>query len=328
MKTRRVKVLALSALATFTMLSCALPEPVSNLFATPTPTSTPTPIPSPTPEFITPDQDLAAILASAPDGATLPLGPGTFHLSQSLLINASLTLIGRGPGQTRIVSSASEEVLRFSGSGMLTVRGIAFEYSGSSQASILVFDRGTADITDIELSGAIHDEGLAHAALVVEGSASVDLQVSRIYDSPEATGIVARDNATLIVENCVIDNVGLGIAVIDRAEATIVTNEVRETLIGFLAAGEASAVLRDNIFAEGELLGIFFDDETSGSVTGNQVSGSSIGIMVSGASSPTIVDNEVFGCTNSIAVADTASPTIGDNNLHDNDSNQVEPFTP
>ncbi|MCX7782993.1 MAG: right-handed parallel beta-helix repeat-containing protein, partial [Meiothermus sp.] len=79
-----------------------------------------------------PGADLTSILARAPEGSTVTLAAGEYVLPRGLEVANSVTLVGQGREQTRLVSSAGGFVLRYTGRGRLSVQNLSIVYRAVS----------------------------------------------------------------------------------------------------------------------------------------------------------------------------------------------------
>ena len=74
---------------------------------------------------------------SAPGGATVHLGPGTYRVERRLNIRKAIHLMGAGMDETEIVSEAEGYVVLFSGDGPFVVKDITFRHAGEAVASVV-----------------------------------------------------------------------------------------------------------------------------------------------------------------------------------------------
>ena len=114
---------------------------------TPTETTTSTPASESATVRVAPDgsgdfANLEAAIDAVPAGATIMLGPGSYHLAQALDIIKALTLAGAGMDETVIVSEAEDYAVSFSGPGRFAAEDITFRHEGEALADVVVVRGG------------------------------------------------------------------------------------------------------------------------------------------------------------------------------------------
>ena len=219
---------------------------------------TPTPNPSPTPAGVTPDQDLAALIASAADGDVITLAGGVFSLNQGVVIDKSLTLVGAGSEQTVITADAPAAdymtMIAFTGSGTLTLQGISLEYIGSEPSAVLYVISGALGLEDCVVTGAtVSSKGAQLGAVQLTDSAIGLIRDSRIVgsvdrinpDAPEKIpgGILVSGSAQLTLENSSILGSYLGVYAFGDAVVTVSGSTITNTYAGFSLLENASGTL-------------------------------------------------------------------------------------
>ena len=104
---------------------------------------------------VRPGDDVAAILARVGDGSTVTFRPGSYELTETIVVDVSLELVGAGRGDTTISSTAAGLALAFVGPGDLLVRDLALRHAGDDAASVLLAIEGGVTLTSVEISGAV-----------------------------------------------------------------------------------------------------------------------------------------------------------------------------
>ena len=260
-----------------------------------TPKATTTPIPTPTPQGISPDQNLAEIIAAANEGDTIILGPGVFTLAQGIEINKSLTLLGAGYDQTMIESSAPGEdfsaAVMYSGSGLLSIQGITLSYIGSDPAAVLYGKSGSISLKDCYFSGAtLSSSGSQLGAIHLANEVVVDIVNSKIagsmeridQDNPDKVpgGIIIYGNARLTIEASEIFDSYLGIYAYGESEVVARNGNIHNTFSGVSLLENATATLENNTFRDNTSIHLILFGDSSAVVTGNSFSGISTGTGV------------------------------------------------
>ncbi len=199
----------------FDPASTPTPTATATPAETPMPVATATPLPTPTIAGIAPGQDLAAIIANAADGDTITLAPGTFTLAQGLDLTKSLTIVGAGSGATTLTTghpaASLPAVIAFSGSGKLSLQGLALAYRGTDPAAILALTSGMLDLADCTLSGSTLSSSKKQlGAIQLSNDASGTIRDSRIEGNKNADtgdkpsnvpgGIILNGNAQLTID--------------------------------------------------------------------------------------------------------------------------------
>src|ERR1700736_1735229 len=100
-------------------------------------------------------QDLEAVIRQAEPGAEVRLPAGVFMLSRPLVVTQSITLIGAGMDQTRIVCRARELVVRFDSGGPFHARNIPFAHEGEEPAHVVTVVSGPFEFRSCRFTGAV-----------------------------------------------------------------------------------------------------------------------------------------------------------------------------
>ena len=356
----RIKITSLAVLIILALPLTACGISVSDATATPEPTLTPTDAPTftPTPISITVDQDLAAVIAAADDGDTLRLAPGVFTLAEGIEITKSLNIIGAGIDQTTITMDAVAQdfsgLIKYSGSGALSIQGVKLSYAGTDPAIILQLSSGHVTIQECYLEGAtFSSSGSQLGAMYIENDAVVtvtDCQIAGTMSHDDKTtakympgGIIVYGDAHLTVEGSEIFDSHLGVHAFGNADVTIRETTFRNTYAGVSLLENSVGTLDGNTFLD--LLGVGFAlfGDAAGTAMNNSMNGTvdSIGVQVNENASVhfeqntiqnvmngisflnnatgEIVANEIYMCSSAgIAVQDSAFPLL-DSNILRND---------
>jgi parallel beta-helix repeat protein len=267
--------------------------------AVPAPVATPTPPPIHLEANGSGDYPtLEEAIKTAPVGATIVLGPGTYHLAEPIVANQAVRLVGAGMDQTEIVSGAGGYVLLFSGEGPFTAEDITFRHEGSAEATVVIVEGGEIAFSHCRFTGGTHAGGSAGGAgLLLQGTTSGIVQESEAVGN-DHTGILVRDQAQpTLVGNVCSDNGAVGITFIDTSGGIARRNEcTANDLGGILVAGEAEPTLEENVCNGNGDSGIAYFDGSGGTAVRNDCSRNGRhGILVVSTANPELVDNECHG---------------------------------
>ncbi len=243
--------------------------------------------------------DLETALQHTPNGGTVLIGPGTFHLENPTTIYGSVHLLGAGAEQTVVVSAGADYVLFFNGDGPFDVQGITFRHEGNAPADVVVVNGGQMiSFLDCGFTGAVSAENETRAGLRLQGTTTGTVRGCTATEN-DNTGIFVEDQAQPTLEqNTCRANSSVGISLIDDSTATVRQNVCQENdLGGILVAGQARPTLEGNICNGNGDTGIAYFGSTAGVARQN-----------------TCADNERHG----IIVAENADPELIDNDCHGN----------
>ena len=99
--------------------------------------------------------DLAGVIATAGPGSRITLEPGIYQISELLLIDRPITILGPATGETVIRSTAKDAAVMIPSAGSLVMENISIEHVGNSPASVLVAAGGDVDLGAVVLPGVL-----------------------------------------------------------------------------------------------------------------------------------------------------------------------------
>jgi hypothetical protein len=85
-------------------------------------------------------------VARAQPGDTIEVPAGRFTLTQSVLVNKSLTIRGAGPDKTTLLSWEPEFAIKFTGDCQWTLENLSLEHVGNKPADVVIVDSGVITI--------------------------------------------------------------------------------------------------------------------------------------------------------------------------------------
>lgn len=350
---KRVVVLFLP-LILFCLTSCNLPTSNTN----PTPTEEVFPTLTAVPSIVKVALDgsgnfttLEEAVKKVKPGATIILSSGTHSLSEELLIEKEITLIGSGMGQT-ILRSSIAPVLSFQLlNGSVSLTGISFQYAGSTAGSVVyITTQDDVKITDCEFSGGIYDAALETSGVGLSLIASSGAIRNSRFVNNQLDGLGFFGISTLTIENSIFNENGQSGLHIGAGYSGVVSGSEfsGNTGSGIIVVDPSTPVIQDNRITNNQESGIVYWFGASGTASGNQISSNGLdGISVQEASSPAISGNTIsdngqagiYFSTGAIGLAESnectgnqwgiyvdaaSSPELGNNNCHDNSYLDIE----
>jgi hypothetical protein len=96
-------------------------------------------------------------VARAQPGDTVEVPAGRFTLTQSVLVNKSLTIRGAGPDKTTLLSWEPDFAIKFTGDCQWTLENLSLEHVGNKPADVVIVDSGVITIRNCHFSGAASD---------------------------------------------------------------------------------------------------------------------------------------------------------------------------
>lgn len=322
--------------------------------ATSTPAATQTPLPTPTAVGLTPDVDLAAVIASAADGDTITLAAGTFALPVGFTLEKSLTIVGAGRDATIITAAApsvdAAMMIDFTGSGTFRLQGLTLSYVGSDPAGNILVNSGSLEMEDCLLQGAtLSSSGKHMGAMQIVNDAKVTisnsiiagnkagapaekpdyvpggillsetsqlvLENSQVIDS--YLGVYAHGSSTVTVRNSSIENNYSSITLLENATGTIEGNTVNASKTDISLFDDSQASITGNTFTGGEgALGVNAAGNSHSIIRGNQFTGMLGGISYGESATGLAEKNEISGFSNvGITLMKTSSPELSENTI-------------
>lgn len=249
---------------------------------------------------------LESAVREAPAGAVLRLRAGEHRLSCPLEIDKSLSLIGEGRDETRVLSDNGSyavkfvdgdqllviptHVAEFVGDGPFVVHDLSFEYQGSRWAHVVEVGGGEIDIRRCCFIGG----------------------VGGFWDEEGKRG-------------------GSGLRLGGRTRGLVADCEaLRNGLDGISIADQAQPTLEANTCQENKWSGISYSGNSSGTARQNTCSGNGgligrlgSGIFISGWAQPTLQANSCQQSMYGIHINGQAQPTLESNTCRENESTGI-----
>lgn len=245
--------------------------------------------PQPWERELTPADDLARVLAAAPDGSALTLTAGTHRPSEPLRATRELTLSGSGADETRVVVEGGDSALVVDAPAPVEVADLTIKHEASATAAVVQVATPTVELHDVRVTGGAADD---------QGAGGAGILIGVAFPGPVPGDPDDLDAATPTLRDVeVVDNHGAGILVTDNAAPRIV-----------------GAAVRDN-----GSCGICYLEAAAGTVTGATIAGNTTGLAISQDARPTateihLADNVQDG----VIVDGDSAPRLDDLEVVDN----------
>jgi parallel beta-helix repeat protein len=281
---------------------------------------------------VDPSDDLAGVIAEAGSGSVITIEAGRYDLSEMIVIDRPLTLIGAGSDRTIVRSSSAGAAVLVRRDGALDIREMAIEHVGEAPASVVVVSSGALSMLGARVAGGIQDpesgrdgHGLAlvftqlSSQKVPEGVADVDVTGSEFVGNDQTGITVVGEVSPSITGSDALGNGLCGICFFDTSGGIVENNAIEDNEVGIGVSGEASPTLTGNIVRDNTVSGVLIDEQSSPEVLDNLIEGNGrVGISVSG-DSILIEQNEIRDHPQGIALAGEATGIIRDNVFDGND---------
>ncbi|MCK4472508.1 MAG: right-handed parallel beta-helix repeat-containing protein [Anaerolineae bacterium] len=262
------------------------------------PAAIPTPISLATPTPIRVDADdskdspgLVEAVRLAPDGATILLGPGTYHLAEPLDIRKPLRLVGTGVDETEIVSKAEGYAIRFSGKGPFVAEGITFRHEGTAAADVVVVQGGEVSFACCRFAGLPSEWGEgARVGLRLQGETTGIVRDCVVVGN-YAAGILVEGQSQPTLEGNICTDNGAGIAYFESASGTARQNKCSRNGEGISVNQHARPTLEGNVCSDNTTFGIHYLGEAGGVIRQNECARNWVGIFLTGSADPNVEDN-------------------------------------
>ena len=266
------------------------------------------------------ETEIQKLLAAAQSGGEVTLGPGVYLLTEPLVLAQDTRLVGAGRDRTRLVSAAGDTVLTTRAD--VTVKGVTLQWSGTAPGRVLLAEGGKVTLRDVRLTGGVRDTAKNEfgSGLWLAQGAQGDVQGSEFVGN--AYGAYLTDSATLKASKTGLSDNSLAGAIFLDASGGELTGcsfdrnkqnglDVQGTAApriadsafrdnggrGVNVQGEATPEITGSKFQKNAKSGLAFGELSSGSASGNDLSGNFTGIAVEGLAHPALTSNVITGST-------------------------------
>jgi parallel beta-helix repeat protein len=293
--------------------------------ATPDPDESPSPGASSGPTVtLRPDgsgdaADLAAAVASLPDGGTIVLEPGTYMLESPLRVEQSVSLVGAGRDQTEVETTVAEAGLVVTADAF-GAEGITFRHSGSRAGGMIVVKDADVRVVDCGFVGSTRTRRWSYEALWIKGTSSGYVRDCTFTDCAAGLGVSGYSRTT--VEECRFEDCDTaGVAVYGYATSAVLRNVVRDCNDSGIAVSDSARPVIDSNRCSGCENGIAAGKRSEARIEENRCSDNlENGIIAYGRSSTRILDNVCMRNRESgIAALDDAEVHIDGNTTERNE---------
>ena len=253
-------------------------------------------------------------VANIDTGQTIYLGPGTFHLSDTLLVDFSFNLVGSGIDKTTVTCNGTVVDVESVSFG---AQDIAFQSTATSVATdAMDANDATIDLESCGFTGGSRVNDHEGDGLYLHGTTTGTVAgcASGYNDN---NGIDVDEQAHVTLENNACSFNGAdGINFWGSSVGVASGNTCDSNVYSGIGANEhAQATLEDNECSDNESDGIQFWDSSSGTATGNTCSGNAYnGVSANDSSNVTLENNDCSdNQDNGILFTKTATGTIQNN---------------
>jgi parallel beta-helix repeat protein len=317
------RLIVLTGLIILLLTACqAVPTP-TQLHSTQTPITSTATLVVPTSQPINPNEDLAAKITAAADGDTLYLEAGAYHLSQSINIKKSLTIIGAGQDKTKIFSDAKTNVeikipyvLQIDTAGTAILQGLAISEDSERNSRIIQVLNGNLKMSDCQVGNPSRSKSKVFYGIYANNDSTIHINNSLF--STNTIGIILDKSANAEINNSRFESNEVAIYTNKKSTAKLALNasKISVSTVGVMLAGSAQVALTQNTFEKYNVIGINILDQVSGTISENQLSEGKSGIEINSPAALIIEKNQINNATQyGIKVNDMAVPTIKDNIL-------------
>lgn len=211
------------------------------------------------------------------DGGIVKLDAGSYYLENRLIIEKSLTLIGKGIDNTILIITDDDGAVLFEGNYNWIVRDIHFECNISScQTNFVTFIGGTFCLQNCSFLGN-------------------NIPVNNSKDDEEennSSGVLVFGESSGMIRGSKFFHNDIGINVSGKAVVSIFNNESVSNNYGVVISNKAHGFLESNRFNKNSIVGIKYKDSASGIARNNEcIKNGSYGIKISNEAHPNIENN-------------------------------------
>jgi parallel beta-helix repeat protein len=267
-------------------------------------------------------QELAYRILRAEPGATIQIEAGEFRIDQPLVIRHSLTLVGKGRGETILLRGTKEPLFQLEGEGTLTLRDLTVRQAAETGTPLISANAGLLVLQNVQLSGTwgLHkiereiSKAMETAAEKKTGETEEKVvELSSVHFGNSAVLLVGSAKAE--ITGCEIGSFsGAGVLLGETASAWMQDVKVRDRYTGVHARGDSTGRATTCTF-EANWTGAMLSDDSIFQLLGCFAKENRThGIQISGASRAL-----VSGCScenngsRGIHVGESARPTLHNN---------------
>jgi parallel beta-helix repeat protein len=287
-------------------------------------------------------------LGRAQPGAVIRLAAGEYVLDRPLEVNIPITLIGAGMDRTSVVCAADDCVMRFAGTGPMSVSDLSFVHLGARWANVVEVTASELAFAGCRFTGGVPNQARDRGGTGLSLRESASGTVVNCEMVGNNTGIELNDKAMCLLEgNSCQQNKHFGILYMQDAGGKARQNTCISNGAGILVAQHAQVLLDTNTCQHNELAGITFGFNAGGTARQNTCSGNGEGISIADEAQPLLEANSCqqnkingisysdhsggkahsnicSGNSTGIAVSDEAQPQLDSNLCQQNKANGID----
>ncbi|MGC7845728.1 right-handed parallel beta-helix repeat-containing protein [Desulforudis sp. 1088] len=290
---------------------------------------------------VPPGINLPVALTVLQDGGTLYLESGLYYVTEPLVIEKAVNLIGPLVGQAVVVCESEGWVTRVTQSTMFRAERITFQHCGSRAANVVEIWGGIADIENCRFIGAVNEQATGRGGIglllfdvkarIIRCSAfwneicgiqvagEGDVTAGGNYCFGNGGGICYADEAAGSIEwnNCY-DNRCYGICMATTKRVKVSYNKCLGNGVGIEIAGRGEPTLRRNTCSFGEI-GISYGGDSGGTAEENTCEYNAYtGILINNSAHPLLKKNRCSRNRCGVEYRDSAEGLAVENYVMDN----------
>lgn len=189
-----------------------------------------------------------------------------------------------------------------------------------SQISNVYFGIITNNSSSVTLNGNTFSS-IGEYAVLIQDSSSLSANHNTLNGNGEDWGFVCTDGQNMVLEENTIKNTNVGIYFDNNCSGQVRKNNITDSkLRGVNSKGSATVTVEENTLSNEigtndnqNLVGIYFEENSSGNIVKNIIDGFYFGIDAQGSAALTVAENTINKGEYSIAFFDNSSGTVQSN---------------
>jgi parallel beta-helix repeat protein len=279
---------------------------------------------------------LNKIISKVAPGATLLFESGVYQVNETVTLNKSIKMVGKGMDKTIISSNGLNQLVNTSGNYDIGWEGISFITKSGSPTTVMQIKGGTLNVQKCHFSGGIIDqEGNHGIGLFISGVTEIDIERCQFEVNENAGLWIDGQVQGKVVRTTFVNNV-TGLAVVGKAKiealentfthnhvslaydqfskGKIVKNSFSENRGGILIKGESHVDILKNTFSKNDGAAGFFEN-CDVQFEENVISNGAMTLMVRHTAKAVIRKNRIQDNEQGIVCADQSGAEILENTI-------------
>lgn len=277
-------------------------------------------------------EDLETVLSGLPSGATLVLPAGEFELDRTVAFVQDITIEGAGADRTTISSRAQGVGLALASQVAMRVSGVRLTHAGGGTASVLLLRAGSAELENVQVSGATRDASAAKAGggvlsggsgIVLAGGLKLRMLGSQASHNAVG-GLLVATGTPQVRQSTFRGNKVCGVCYVGNAKGRLLASVVVGNGAGVMLGDRSGPVIEGNRIERNKQAGLVIEAGSRPMVRDNRIrANGGIGAAIYAKASPRLVGNRISGHRQAGILVDVqkgATPRLEKNTLRDNGS--------